>query len=64
MWRGRFLVVDANSDPLKLGEDGSGFGFTGGRGGIYEVDLKTGAVKLFLASPQFVNPIRLRKATL
>jgi hypothetical protein len=64
MWQGRFLVVDANSDPLKLGEDGSGFGFTGGRGGIYEVDLKTGAVKLFLASPQFVNPIRLRKATL
>jgi sugar lactone lactonase YvrE len=65
VWQGRFLVVDANADPLKLGDDGSRFHFAGnGRGGVYEVDRDTGAVALFLASPEFVNPIRLREVRL
>lgn len=65
VWQNRFLVVDANADPLDLGDDGSRFHFAGnGRGGIYEVDRATGAVTLFFASPKFVNPIRLREVRL
>ena len=61
MWKGELLVVDANADPLKLGIDGSRFHFGGnGRGAIYGVDPKTRAVRLFFASPEFVNPLRLR----
>jgi hypothetical protein len=55
------LVVDGSSDPLGLGDDPLGLGFGGkGRGGVYAVDLATKTAKLFCASPDFVNPSRLR----
>ncbi len=60
-WSGRLLVADPNADRLRPGHDGSTYHIAGtGRGGIYEVDLRTGAVRPFFASPQFVDPIRMR----
>jgi hypothetical protein len=61
LWNGQLLVVDGSSDPLGLGDDPTGRGFGGkGRGGVYAVDLATRAVSLFCASPDFINPVRLR----
>lgn len=61
LWNGALVVVDGSSDPLGLGDDPVGIGFGGkGRGGVYSVDLATHAVRLVCASPQFVNPARLR----
>jgi hypothetical protein len=63
LWSGQLLVVDGSSDPLRLGPDPVGIGFgpdSKGRGGVYSVDLATRAVTFFAASPQFVNPGRIR----
>jgi len=63
LWNGKLLVVDGSSDPLHLGDDPVGVGFgvdSKGRGGVYSVDVETRAVTLFCASPQFVNPSRIR----
>jgi sugar lactone lactonase YvrE len=65
VWRDELLVVDANADPLQLGDDGYTAHYGGrGRGGIYRVDLQTGKTELFTADPAFVSPIRLRLARL
>jgi hypothetical protein len=54
-------VTDASSDPLKLGDDGTGKGFAGhGRGALYRVDPATRDVSLALASPWFCNLTRVR----
>lgn len=64
-WEGGLLVADLNADPLGLGDDGTEVHFGGeGRGGIYRVDLRSGEVELFVASPEFINPVRVRPALL
>ncbi|MCA8957299.1 MAG: hypothetical protein KDC87_14585 [Planctomycetes bacterium] len=64
-WRGALLVVDANADPLGLGDDGAKIHFGGnGRGGVYRLDLATGKVVRFAASREWINPVRIRSARL
>jgi len=55
-------VTDGSSDPLRLGDDGTGKGFAGhGRGALYRVDPATRAVALAHASPWFRNLTRVRR---
>jgi hypothetical protein len=56
----KILVADMNADPLGLGYDGVGLGYsTFGRGAIYRVDLRTGQLTVAVASPMFVNPTQM-----
>ena len=65
LFEGSLLVVDANADPLGLGDDGTLHHYGGvGRGAVYRVDLKTKTAELFVASKHFVNPVRIRKVRL
>jgi len=58
---GTIWLSDGSSDPLGLGDDGSGKGFSGhGRGALYAVDPGTRAITLAKASPLFCNPTRVR----
>lgn len=61
LYGGALLLVDANADPLGLGDDGRGAHFAGvGRGAVYRVDLQTRQATVFCADPMFRNPVRLR----
>ncbi|MSR46228.1 MAG: hypothetical protein EXS13_04040 [Planctomycetes bacterium] len=61
MHGGVIWVTDGSTDPLELGDDGTGKGFAGhGRGAIYTVDPTTRAIRLARASAHFSNPTRVR----
>lgn len=58
---GTIWVTDGSSDPLQLGNDGTGKGFAAhGGGALYAVDAATRAVRLAATSPWFRNLTRVR----
>lgn len=55
---GRLVLADANSDPLRLGPDGTGKGvYAVGRGAVVAVDWRDPAVEVLVASERFVMPL-------